>query len=139
MSTTVRKTRNYRNTPRHQPRLQTNDPCGQRQSGGALGVLGVSPLYDVMEQTVRPLGLDGNRSLFTEHVRRRPLAFWLLPAARVPLPETGGARRSRTDDLLLAKQALSQLSYGPFQVSGVGLSGVKRRPAAPFSFYLHCA
>ncbi len=25
----------------------------------------------------------------------------------------GGARRNRTDDLLLAKQALSQLSYGP--------------------------
>ena len=25
----------------------------------------------------------------------------------------GGARRDRTDDLLLAKQALSQLSYGP--------------------------
>src|SRR3984893_10065174 len=34
---------------------------------------------------------------------------------------SGGARRDRTDDLLLAKQALSQLSYGPFrgQVSGV--------------------
>ena len=25
----------------------------------------------------------------------------------------GGARRSRTDDILLAKQALYQLSYGP--------------------------
>ena len=30
---------------------------------------------------------------------------------------TGGARRDRTDDLLLAKQALSQLSYGPSQRS----------------------
>jgi hypothetical protein len=28
---------------------------------------------------------------------------------------SGGARRDRTDDLLLAKQALSQLSYGPYQ------------------------
>ena len=28
-------------------------------------------------------------------------------------PKLGGARRDRTDDLLLAKQALSQLSYGP--------------------------
>ncbi len=28
-------------------------------------------------------------------------------------PEFGGARRDRTADLLLAKQALSQLSYGP--------------------------
>ena len=27
----------------------------------------------------------------------------------------GGARRDRTDDLLLAKQALSQLSYGPYR------------------------
>ena len=31
-------------------------------------------------------------------------------ATRAP---SGGARRDRTDDLLLAKQALSQLSYGP--------------------------
>ena len=29
------------------------------------------------------------------------------------LLETGGARRDRTDDLMLAKHALSQLSYGP--------------------------
>jgi hypothetical protein len=27
--------------------------------------------------------------------------------------EVGGAGRDRTDDILLAKQALSQLSYGP--------------------------
>ena len=27
--------------------------------------------------------------------------------------ENGGARRDRTDDLMLAKHALSQLSYGP--------------------------
>jgi hypothetical protein len=31
----------------------------------------------------------------------------------------GGARRDRTDDLLLAKQALSQLSYGPVRGSGI--------------------
>ena len=29
--------------------------------------------------------------------------------------QLGGARRDRTDDLLLAKQALSQLSYGPVE------------------------
>ena len=28
-------------------------------------------------------------------------------------PGNGGAGRDRTDDILLAKQALSQLSYGP--------------------------
>ena len=30
-------------------------------------------------------------------------------------PNDGGARRDRTDDLMLAKHALYQLSYGPFQ------------------------
>jgi hypothetical protein len=35
----------------------------------------------------------------------------------------GGARRDRTDDLLLAKQALSQLSYGP-----VGRADRSRKP-----------
>ena len=28
--------------------------------------------------------------------------------------KAGGARRDRTDDLMLAKHALSQLSYGPY-------------------------
>ena len=36
----------------------------------------------------------------------------------------GGANRDRTDDLLLAKQALSQLSYGPVpRVPDIGGSG----------------
>ena len=38
------------------------------------------------------------------------------PAIHDPNPfqtKFGGARRDRTDDILLAKQALSQLSYGP--------------------------
>ena len=39
----------------------------------------------------------------------------------------GGAGRNRTDVILLAKQALSQLSYGPFQVTGrlVGPGGLE--------------
>ena len=32
---------------------------------------------------------------------------------RRPIKPSGGARRDRTDDLMLAKHALSQLSYGP--------------------------
>ena len=36
-------------------------------------------------------------------------------ALQVCWSKSGGARRDRTDDLLLAKQALSQLSYGPYQ------------------------
>ena len=35
---------------------------------------------------------------------------------------SGGARRDRTDDLLLAKQALSQLSYGPLRSQQTGIS-----------------
>ena len=41
---------------------------------------------------------------------------WLLVsllAARCGDQPSGGARRDRTDDLMLAKHALSQLSYGP--------------------------
>jgi hypothetical protein len=32
----------------------------------------------------------------------------------------GGARRDRTDDLMLAKHALSQLSYGPVSLETIG-------------------
>jgi hypothetical protein len=35
------------------------------------------------------------------------------PNSRSSLVGSGGADRDRTGDLLLAKQALSQLSYGP--------------------------
>ena len=44
-------------------------------------------------------------------------AFLAATPIRSPLsdlrPPNGGARRDRTDDLMLAKHALSQLSYGP--------------------------
>ena len=35
-----------------------------------------------------------------------------------PLFTIGGARRDRTDDLLRARQTLSQLSYGPINLNG---------------------
>jgi hypothetical protein len=41
----------------------------------------------------------------------------ILDRNRLRSKPSGGARRDRTDDLLLAKQALSQLSYGPVPVS----------------------
>lgn len=43
------------------------------------------------------------------------------------LHESGGARRDRTDDLLLAKQALSQLSYGPDFGKRISVAGVGKR------------
>ena len=36
----------------------------------------------------------------------------------------GGARRDRTDDLMLAKHALYQLSYGPIEVMPGELSAI---------------
>ena len=45
-------------------------------------------------------------------------------------PETGGADEDRTRDLLLAKQALSQLSYGP---SGRSL-GLLAREGFPLQY-----
>ena len=49
----------------------------------------------------------------------------------------GGARRDRTADLLLAKQVLSQLSYGPVSLRSVGTRvvglGGFEPPASPLS------
>jgi hypothetical protein len=42
-------------------------------------------------------------------------------ANELSMQPPGGARRDRTDDLMLAKHALSQLSYGP--ISGKGARG----------------
>ena len=60
------------------------------------------------------------RRLAYSAARRRRFASG-PPTAAALTAKSGGARRDRTDDLLLAKQALSQLSYGPFrdQVAGV--------------------
>ena len=40
------------------------------------------------------------------------------PATQAAATPAGGGKRIRTDDLLLAKQALSPLSYAPSGVSG---------------------
>ncbi len=47
----------------------------------------------------------------------------------------GGAGRDRTDDPLLAKQVLSQLSYGPYHVSWWAWEDSNLRPHA----YQACA
>jgi hypothetical protein len=47
---------------------------------------------------------------------QKPANLFSLADARNAWRQTrkfGGARRDRTDDLMLAKHALSQLSYGP--------------------------
>ena len=65
-----------------------------------------------------PLGLKPPRQPFNPRGEdRRPLGLRRRNLARRstvwPATALGGANRDRTGDLLLAKQALSQLSYGP--------------------------
>ena len=60
------------------------------------------PIHNVKEQ------MSGIRHQGSQKIPRPPQSF---PFPEPPSP--GGAERDRTDDLLLAKQALSQLSYTP--------------------------
>jgi hypothetical protein len=58
---------------------------------------------------------DLSSDFYEASVLRR-LSCAVCPA--VVCPPFGGARRDRTDDLMLAKHALSQLSYGPAPAAG---------------------
>ena len=67
---------------------------------------------------------QGRFRVLQERWRSKRLALALRTQAHRFNPKSpGGARRDRTDDLMLAKHALSQLSYGP---AGDGFSGRKR-------------
>jgi hypothetical protein len=65
-----------------------------------------SPLHDVRQPAPRRSRIGAAQDQIHGRVRKAVMG------CRGP-PALGGARRNRTDDLLLAKQALSQLSYGP--------------------------
>src|SRR5215472_17781966 len=58
--------------------------------------------------------LKNNRSKIKGKPAGLPMSSEFANASKMPAPFAGGAERDRTDDLLLAKQALSQLSYSPF-------------------------
>ena len=62
--------------------------------------------------------LKNNRYHLTQKARakRLPLSYGLCATCSV----SGGAGRDRTDDPLLAKQVLSQLSYSPASDGGSG-------------------
>jgi hypothetical protein len=64
-----------------------------------------SPLYDVRNHACCSI-----RSGACETVLSSRTSFNAHTSGAKP---SGGARRDRTDDLMLAKHALSQLSYGP--------------------------
>ena len=107
----------------------------QRGALSALRVTGVSLLHDV--KTSNRLLRDASRK------QRNCCSLCLDALNELPAVShqgAGGARRDRTDDLMLAKHALSQLSYGPKPVGlatqdlakMVGL-GRLERPTSPLS------
>src|ERR1019366_9925051 len=56
------------------------------------------------------------------------LCIWRFVHGAWPLGSlSGGARRDRTDDLMLAKHALSQLSYGPFPRGKARMANLRMR------------
>src|SRR5579871_2392159 len=114
-------------------RLLPSDPHGP--SGSRLAPSGLRPnalpLHNVRDRgpggtaenelpaTLRP---SSRQALFAldetdkSHRKGQERFNPLDTPSRLCSPDFGGARRDRTDDLMLAKHALSQLSYGP--VSG---------------------
>ena len=68
---------------------------------------------EVMFSRTMFVGRQSARLRFFE-LRRGSLRYDRLAGPKLAQPaKAGGARRDRTDDLMLAKHALSQLSYGP--------------------------
>ena len=90
-----------------------------------VGLSGLEP------PTSRLSGVRSNRlsykpiSWFERWFPTRPLVF---PASAIAFHRTGGDERVRTDDPLLAKQVLSQLSYTPISRCAFPLSRAFRSP-----------
>ena len=100
--------------------------------GSPHGHARINPLFTMSDNTRHAAGHwpnDGSEFKYhgrvgDGHADRRPAfakasagnlrTVWLANRS-CEAAKVGGARRDRTDDLLLAKQALSQLSYGPFR------------------------
>jgi hypothetical protein len=92
--------------------------CAPSSSLQARDDVRIDPLFTMSDNTRPPHGFwpsDGRESTFCGRADENP---------------AGGARRDRTDDLLLAKQALSQLSYGPFRRTEDGRRTTDRNPSS---------
>ena len=94
----------------------------------------IRPIHNVKEQNPRTSDtLDLRGKLYLRKPNSGYSPNWCHQTSR----EVGGGERVRTDDLLLAKQVLSQLSYAPEKMVGLGrlelptsrLSGVRSNQA----------
>ena len=74
-------------------------------------------LLFTMSDNLRAIGVHLSTHRESARIEFLTNELFELAAAGQSATTSGGARRDRTDDLLLAKQALSQLSYGPAPVS----------------------
>ena len=83
-------------------------PCGYEEASGQ------SPLHDVNDD--RQAAMAAREIRLLQELRLGRATRGSAKSGKT----VGGARRDRTDDLLLAKQALSQLSYGPARYQRVG-------------------
>ena len=81
-----------------------------------VGVTGVEPVTSSLS------GMRSNQLSYTPACKANDLKFDISDLKSLPPRESGGGKRDRTDDLLNANQALSQLSYTP----SVVLSFVER-------------
>ena len=80
---------------------------GRRRTDGSVGL----PAFLTPKRSRR---LSETDKIASKGFRGRPSGITpIRPLTSVVRPPNGGARRDRTDDLMLAKHALSQLSYGP--------------------------
>ena len=85
------------------------EPCGQAKPTTEMlaGSRGWKP-HNPLTECVSSLRCQ------TERNAHRASRNWYAEGRPAPaIAPSGGARRDRTDDLMLAKHALSQLSYGP--------------------------
>jgi hypothetical protein len=95
----------------------------------------IKPKFPVQNKHARQRGFASNQNLYFFRFVKEQTAYWSKnqKKARALFSDLfrgvgGGGERDRTDDLLLAKQALSQLSYTPDRKL-VGLVGFE--PTTP--------
>ncbi len=110
--------------PRTPPDRSPEKPKAKRPRKTTCGQ-SMHPINNVKQQTHRPRPIGNSNARYLSRNPRLP-RLRQIPASnpsiksrhQIPAaPRHGGAERDRTDDLLLAKQALSQLSYSPKAIS----------------------